>query len=219
MILSLTHKFLFIHVYKVAGTSIVQAFGNKDIRKILGKEHPRTMDLFLRCSGVNPRFVWMHDHALAKDLRSMMRAQTFNSLYKVGFVRNPWDLQLSLYKYNIKYPKLQVAKQDFSSFERFIMSAADDEFPMGQQKRFLFDDEGTQLVDFVGRYENLENDLRKMCRRIGLEDTELGHHNATEHAHWSTYYTREMFDKVRRHAKADIAAFGYADDPAAYAIH
>jgi hypothetical protein len=219
MILSLLHKFLFIHVYKVAGTSIVQALGKTDIRKTLGKDHPKTMCLFLRCSGVNPRFVWMPDHALAKNVRPMMRERTFNSLFKVGFVRNPWDLQLSLYKYNLKYPRLQIAGRDFSSFENFLMSAPDDEFPMGQQKRFLFDDDGAQLVDFIGRFENLHEDFRAMCREIGLEDTKLEHHNATEHAHWSTYYSRKMFEKVRRHARADIAAFGYADDPAAYAIH
>ncbi|MGE3333104.1 MAG: sulfotransferase family 2 domain-containing protein [Rhodospirillaceae bacterium] len=219
MILSLAHNFLFIHVYKVAGTSIVHALGKTDIRKSLGKEHPRTMSLYLRCSGVNPRLVWMHDHALAKNVRPMMRRQTFDSLYKVGFVRNPWDLQLSLYKYNLKFPELQVAKQDFSSFESFVMSAPDDEFPMGQQKRFLFDDEDNQLVDFIGRYENLEQDFRTVCSEIGMDDVTLEHRNATEHAHWSTYYTREMFDKVRRHAKADIEAFGYPDDPTAYAIH
>ncbi len=219
MILSLTHKFLFIHVYKVAGTSIVQALGRTDVRKVLGKEHPKTTSLYLRCSGVNPRFVWMEDHALAKNVRPMMRRQTFDSLYKVGFVRNPWDLQLSLYKYNIKYPQFQHARRDFSSFERFIMSAPEDEFPDGQQKRFLFDDDGSQLVDFIGRYENLAADFRKVCREIGMEDTELEHHNATEHAHWSTYYTPAMFDKVRRQARADIAAFGYAEDPSAYAIH
>ncbi len=219
MILSLAHKFLFIHVYKVAGTSIVHALGKTDIRKSLGKEHPLTMSLYLRCSGVNPRLVWMHDHALAKNVRPMMRRQTFDSLYKVGFVRNPWDLQLSLYKYNIKHPELQIATRDFSSFEAFLMSAPDDEFPLGQQKRFLFDDDGAQLVDFVGRYENLDEDFRTVCGEIGMEDAELERHNATEHAHWSTYYTRATFEKVRRYAKADIAAFGYADDPSAYAIH
>ncbi len=219
MILSLTEKFLFIHVYKVAGTSIVQALGKTDFRHTLRKLLPKTTSLYLRCLGINPRALWMHDHALAKDVRAMMRMSVFESLFKVGFVRNPWDLQVSLYNYNLRNPKARHAGRDLTSFESFIKSAPENEFPLGQQKRFLFDDTGAQLVDFIGRYETLNDDFRKVCSAIGLEDAELKHWNATEHAPWQTYYTPELFEIVRLYAQADIAAFGYADDPAAYAIH
>ena len=219
MILSLSRKFLFVHVYKVAGTSITRALSCFDFRRELHPAYPLSAKLLLSRSGINPRAIWMHGHALAKEVRDMMRPAVYNGLYKVGFVRNPWDLQLSLYKYNLKYPAYRNTKRDFGSFERFIMSAPEGEYPLGQQKRFLFDDSGHQLVDFVGRYERLDEDLRKMCSAIGLEHTKLAHHNATSQAHWPSHYTREMFEKVRRYVAPDIEAFGYSDDPAAYAIY
>lgn len=219
MILALSEKFLFIHVYKVAGTSITHALGELDFRRALRRLLPKTLDLYLRSHGVNPRATWLNDHAFAKDVRAMMRPQLFQSLYKVGFVRNPWDLQLSLYKYNIKYPEHRNSKRDFDSFESFIMSAPIDEFPTGQQKRFLFDDDGNQLVDFIGRYENLETDFGRVCGAIGKEGVKLEHRNSTQHEHWKAYYSRRMFDRVRRYAQPDIETFGYADEPAAYAIH
>ena len=219
MILSLSRKFLFVHVYKVAGTSIARALSSFDFRRELQPAQTRTAELYLSSSGINPRAIWMHDHALAVEVRDMMRPAVFNALYKVGFVRNPWDLQLSLYKYNLKHPRYRNAKRDFRSFERFIMSAPEGEYPLGQQKRFLFDERGRQLVDFVGRYEHLDEDFGKMCEAVGLEHVKLEHHNATSQTHWPSHYTREMFEKVRRSVAPDIEAFGYSDDPAPYAIH
>ncbi len=219
MILSLSHKFLFIHVYKVTGTSIVHALGGSDVRQAVRTLPPEKKSLYLRSNGLDPSVLNMSDHAFAKEVRNVMDPSVFNQLYKFGFVRNPWDMQLLLYKYNLACPQHRNAVGDFSSFERFIMSASDDAFPSGQQKRFLFDDDGKQLVDFIGRYESLEDDFRSVCTSIGVGDIVLEHRNATTHAPWATYYTRETFEKVRRGAVADIAAFGYDADPAAYAIH
>lgn len=218
MILSLSHNFLFIHVYKSAGTSIVRALGHLDFRKALEGVSPEDRSRFLANEGIAPEVLSLPGHAFAKHVRDGLSPDVFKRLYKVAFVRNPWDLQLSLYNYNLKLPHLQRKDRDFSSFESFIMSTSTTEFPTGQQRRFLIDDDGTPLVDFVGRFENLEADFRTVCRQIGMDHVQLEHHNATRHDHWSTYYTREMFEHERQRAAADIAAFGYDPDPSSYAI-
>ncbi len=218
MILSLSHKFLFIHVYKVAGTSIVRALGGADVRHLVRILAPENQGPFLASQGIDPRFMTMHDHSFAKDVQGVIDPALFKRLFKFGFVRNPWDLQLSLYRFNVEKPHVRNADLDFSSFENYILCTPDAPLPHGVQKRFLFDTDGTQVVDFVGRYENLKADFSEVCQRIGIESISLGHANATKHGPWASYYTREMFEHERKRCAVDIATFGYSDDPAAYGI-
>src|ERR1700758_1505800 len=101
MIISHRKKFIFIHNYKVAGTSIHQAlrkYNNPsflgsillDKLRLLAKKHPAIYA---------QDFEW---HINAKELRDKLPANVFNSYFKFGFVRNPWDWQVSLYTYMLK---------------------------------------------------------------------------------------------------------------------
>ena len=218
VILSLSHKFLFIHVYKVAGTSIVRALGGADVRREVRLLAPENQGPFLAGLGIDPRVAALQDHTFARDLRPLIDPTLFRRLFKFGFVRNPWDLQLSLYRFNVEKPHVRNADLDFSTFERYIMCTPKDTLPHGVQKRFLFDTDGAQIVDFIGRYENLTADFAEVCRRIGIEPIELPHHNATSHGPWASYYTREMFEHERKRMAVDVETFGYPDDPAFYGI-
>jgi hypothetical protein len=71
------------------------------------------------------------------------------------------------------------------------------------------DDHGVELLDFVGRYERMEEDFASACRRIGI-GVALPHVNRTEHAHYRDYYTAETKSIVSSAFARDIEQFGCA---------
>ena len=57
------------------------------------------------------------------------------------------------------------------------------------QWKFIFDENGDQLVDFVGTFENLQSDFEKVAQKIGLENTGLPHDMKTNRRkHYTRYY-------------------------------
>lgn len=69
-------------------------------------------------------------------------------------------------------------------------------------------------VDFVGRYENLENDFKALARELGLPaGTSLPRRNQTstrrKGRHYTEFYTKEARDIVAEIYADDIEMFGY----------
>jgi hypothetical protein len=76
------------------------------------------------------------------------------------------------------------------------------------QHIFMMDRDGEQLVDFVGRFENLDEDFGKICERLGL-DAELSHISKTKHKHYRSYYDDETRELIHDMYKKDLEMFGY----------
>jgi hypothetical protein len=217
MVISYMRRFLFVHVYKAAGMSIEKALKSYDVRAgLLG--HPLTeQERLLQALGFHPAILGMQRHVFAAEIREALGVDVFNRLFKFAFVRNPWDLQLSLYHFNRAHPEFSPRKLA-GNFEEHIATMDPVEHPAGQQLRFLTDGDGKMLVDYVGRFETLAEDFAEVCGRIGLDALTLERVNFTDHPPWTKSYDRRMFEIVRKVHRPDIAAFGYDDDPAAYGI-
>ena len=80
------------------------------------------------------------------------------------------------------------------------------------QSKFIYDQHDALLVDFVGRFENLTEDFRKICSSIGLTGVELKHQNKSARGHYQEYYDLETRDLVARHWERDIDLFKYSFD-------
>ena len=67
------------------------------------------------------------------------------------------------------------------------------------------------LVDFVGRYENLREDVETLCGKLGVDqDILLPHkHNAKNRPHYTEFYDDETIEIVRKFYKNDIKVLGY----------
>lgn len=76
------------------------------------------------------------------------------------------------------------------------------------QSNYVFDLDGRQLVDFVGRFEHLERDFRAVLDRAGI-DVPLPHANRTQHSHHREHFTVEARERVRKLWRRDVDAFGY----------
>lgn len=168
--------------------------------------------------------------------KAFVPSSIWNSYFKFVFVRNPWDWFVSNWKYNFRYrrfpnyyisrPKeifrLPKAIKENELNRKEIFSTEDVDLLFNYLKKFrtlpysecyfqsnyVFDIEGNQLVDFVGRYEMLDENFDKITKRIGIAE-KLPHLNKTKTKIYTNYFTSESRERVRELWKKDIDAFGY----------
>ena len=125
-----------------------------------------------------------------------------SNCFKFAFVRNPWDRLVSTWKDKVQkqwdeqyeYPqfRIQFYKQfKGGSFKEFViwigLNGADHEDHIRQQTSLIPYD----LVDFIGRFENLQEDFDIVCDKIGIPQQQLSHKNKTNHKHYTEYYDGE----------------------------
>lgn len=198
MIISREHKILFVHIQKTGGMSVSRV---------------------LKKAGQAQDFLFRHDFAIRS--KEVLGEDRWKEYFKFCFVRNPWDRLLSWYRMIMRYgPRERLWRTVFenaSSFEEFLIYCTDviEERP-GEKKSFAFnqldyitDADGRLMVDFVGRYENLEEDFKRILKTAGLSPARLPHENRSRHSHYSRYYTERTKEIVAERFRRDIEAFGY----------
>jgi len=63
-------------------------------------------------------------------------------------------------------------------------------------------------LDFIGRFENLEEDFKKLCEHIGV-DLDLPHKGSTKRKAYAGYYDDETRQMVADMFSEDISQFEY----------
>ena len=74
----------------------------------------------------------------------------------------------------------------------------------------LSDSNADLAVDFVGRYETLQQSIDEVCERLQLKRSTLKSKNASEHGHYRDYYDDELKEWVGHYYREDLAHFNYA---------
>lgn len=172
-------KFIYIHIPRTAGNSIASI----DFVKINGSEKISFYKQQLEY-GIIP-------------------GKTFDDFFKFTFVRNPYDRLVSAYFYF--FP--EKTKDDFNNFVLNELNLK--ELLFQPQYTFLCDENKNLLVDFVGKFENLDADWRKICNRVGAEYQELPILKPSEHDDYTTYYNEELRQFVKEVYKDDFELFNY----------
>ncbi|MDD3517446.1 MAG: sulfotransferase family 2 domain-containing protein [Chromatiales bacterium] len=214
MLLSLRHNFLFVHIAKTGGTSVRAALKRHRYAGRYGLPmfiaHKLDQMTGHRIGAKFPR------HAKAIAAKEMLPAEVYDGLFKFVFVRNPWDLQVSSF-FHIRKERPQVL-QGVESFEQFVHLKFDPERPFNYmldtsaelQREYVTDFQGRLIVDFVGRYENLQQDFDQVCERLELPRVMLPHKRKAEgRESYRKYYNDETAAIVAEHYRVDIEGFGY----------
>lgn len=188
MIVSNSHRFIFVHVLKTGGTSVCAALD----------ETLRWNDLILGGTGfgeqLNRAFRERHGlrkHSTAREIRAVVGDALWSSYFTFAFVRHPYARAVSHYTWLARrnreesernsasrtWPTMQafVASRDFSEFirhEKFLASEA-----ARPQCEAICDDSGTPMVEFVGRLEHFEASMQAVTSRLGIASRPLGQRN------------------------------------------
>src|SRR5437879_4691534 len=172
-VISHRHKCIFVEVPKT---------GSSSIRAIIGKSPKPHMDLS-EIKKVMETCWTPYDelkHRILEYLyllRSKRRCaeigrQQFNSYFKFGFVRNPWDRVVSLYE---RTEPLQM--KDKMSFDQFVnwiqysSSTCIHSSPHRYQLDWFVDASGKILADFIGKFERLETDWAFVAQKLGIAES------------------------------------------------
>jgi len=204
VLISHSKKFIFIHVYKNAGTSVTAA-----LLPFAATKWQQRLDRLMRRFNVS-RFGPQPyaTHVKACELVEEMGRKAFDSYFSFAIVRNPWDWQVSLYKFMLK-DKAHFQHElvvGFGGFDEYIRWRVAEQVRF--QKDFIYSRDGELLVDFVARFENIETDFLTICSRIGVSAS-LPKLNISNTKPYRQFYTEETKELVRLAFEPDISLFGY----------
>ena len=181
------HKFIFVHISKTGGSSIERAL-NPDIKL---DSSPRTKN--------TGNTVLKEKHWYVDRYQQEYKKQ-FDEYFKFTIVRNPWDREVSRWKWR------GLALNENHSFKKHLEHAFVDNY-----SQWICNND-QYLMDYIGRFENLQQDFNIICDKIGVEHKQLPHANKTNHEHYTEYYDDETRDIVARRYAKDIEYFGYMFD-------
>ena len=199
-------QYVFIHIPKNGGTSV---------RKALGLEG----------FGGHGRWYTYAD----------LLGPEFDRLFSFCFVRNPWSRFLSMYNYvRLKESYYHSTEHPDESlygkhrlYDLLCQSSLNDAahylvegrlrpyttngfYLFDPQYAWIYDDAGRCRVDFVGRYERLEQDFAEVCKHIGQPGLSLPHVNqSTQQAAYRDHYDAETRHLIAVYYEQDIEAFQY----------
>lgn len=195
MIISYSHKFIFIHVYKVAGSSVTNSL------KKYATNIPNLTE-------IGSTF----HHITARELKQKLPKNIYNSFFKFAFVRNPWDWLVSDYHFIKQFGSNKFRHRIIKllSFEQFVIYKFLNPL-RNYQKDFVIDNGGSIIIDFIGRFENLENDFALICKKIGIQE-QLPHLGRSKHLQYKNYYNEKTKKLVYKAYRGDIKLFNYAFD-------
>jgi hypothetical protein len=195
-----TKKMIFVHIPKNAGESIEKCLGGYgDKKKLWGIE-----------KGV------VLQHLKACELQEKIGDQVFNDYFKFTFVRNPFSKCLSEYFWEKTYLNESLNFNDWVKLKLgdLINQSENNTTTLRQkhnleQYKFIYDASDNCLVDFIGRFEKLQEDFDLICDKIGVPRQQLPHKNKSKHKHYTEYYEDEIREIVEKKYEQDIEYFGY----------
>lgn len=189
------NKCIFIHIPKTAGISLSKS--------LFGEDNDT-------------------NHLSLRRYRLIFNESDFFQYYKFTIVRNPWDKLFSCYRFlnrggttpfhklwreNVllnfdnfnDFVKKWVNKHNIYSFSHFL-----------PQHWFLSLNTFEPQIDFIGKFENLEDDFLKIKNKLDI-DFNLMHLNQSDKIkkNYFDFYNQESIDIVSEVYKEDINLFNY----------
>ncbi len=189
------HKFIFFHIPKTGGTSIETVITDASCELLKNTHHPAvtsplnhlTLQQMLDCGFVT------------RDIMT--------SYFKFCIVRNPWGRAVSQVAYLKKVFEGEALSEKLDSLLKKEVSYryANHVRP---QIDFIDNSYGIKM-DFIGRFENINEDLDKVCDIIGIRRRKLPHLTKTNHVKYTAYYDEIRKEKMGIRYAEDIKRFGY----------
>lgn len=224
MIINHKYEFIFLKTRKTAGTSIEMALSkfcdandvitpiskrDELMRQELGFTGPQNYNVSMRCYS---KLDWIRligkarrkrffNHASARFVRDCISDEKWSGYFKFCFERDPFDKAISRYFWSTRDPRPEISEYLNSALVELLSNwniyAINDQI----------------AVDFVGRYENLADDLATIRDKLGLpEQLSLPRAKSsyrTNREHYSSVLNGEARTRIEVVCAKEIAALDY----------
>ena len=185
-------KFIYIHIPKTGGSSVEKCLLENDGVEVMSRL--RFMPKDIREKYLIGSFGGNHHFPLDKFEKKFQE-----QYFCFTFVRNPFSRAVSEF--------LWLKKECKITFETFkIFAKQGSPIPWHKESQYSFINKN---IDFVGRFEKLQEDFSIACDKIGISSLELPHKNKTKHKHYTEYYDDETREIIAEKYAKDIEHFGY----------
>ena len=210
----ISHKYkcIFVEVPKTGSSSIRAIIGDPPYPHLnICQIKSKMKDNWTHYGGIQNKILERLYLWLPGKKRNEIGEKQFNSYFKFGFVRNPWDRVVSLYN---RKEGLQLRDEmTFDAFVKWIKYSSSTcvyPLPHVNQLDWFVDPHGNLLVDFIGKFENIDNDWGTIAGKLGLTQ-ELPHKNKNpkKRKHYTEYYSETTKKDIQDKFRTDIEYFKY----------
>ena len=232
MIISHKHKFIFVRPRKTAGTTMQNVLsticGEEDIITAGYNDGNRNID----------KSCWNgHPHPHLWDMKHLVGTDIWNEYYKFTFVRNPFDITVSRFFWNVNgkgQTGYDTTKDGFKKwFEEYtsqhifhdakyyscnlaypflvdLQCVDNQNMPVYKQGKLNKEID----LDFIGRFENLQSDFDFLCDKIGVEKLNLRDSNSKTKTRktktkYQEWYDDSMIETMNGLFEKDLDLLGY----------
>lgn len=180
------YQCIFIHIPRTGGTSIENVLRDRLIPVAWGSSHEK--------------------------IKKYKNFAQFNNYFKFAIVRNPFDRLVSIFTYQSKggnggAKDIARSKKIGTDFKKFCFDFMPNSGFNSQQFDYL-NIHDKVAVDFVGRFEKLNDDFKKIANRLRLKYP-LPHVRKSKHKPYRDYYDKETKQFIGNFFKKDLKYFKY----------
>jgi hypothetical protein len=155
-----------------------------------------------------------------------MNDEKWNTYHKFCFVRNPFDRTVSGWNYCNNRSKYNIVFDKFINFD-FDANSFDYWHTFMPQYRHIVNEKGQTFIDFIGYFENIEEDLKIVLEKLNLKIIHKPFiKNKSKHDNYLKYYegnnkekdsdnndsnkyNQELIEKVIKICNEDFNNFNY----------
>lgn len=207
--ISIQKKFLFIHVPKTGGNSIqniLKQYSEDDI-VVLDKHQDGVERFEISNTKYNIR-----KHSTISCYKDEIEKNIFEKLFKFSTLRNPWDMCVSYYF----SPHRGVVSWNKDDFKKFISTIPAISYYISLDPSSNISNNSSKInnfdkkrpidynIDFLMRFENLDQDFKKVCETISIPYEKLPIRNKSNRNHYTQYYNNELKSIIENKFEEEI---------------
>ena len=199
------HQCIFVHIPRCGGTSLEDVIwpGPRDEASLWMGFISKYQNKY-QTGGLQ--------HLFATHIRREVGDDVFKRYFKFSVIRNPWDRTVSQFSYMSGRSDLReyIGMKESASLKDYLgLIGRRVHVQWEQQHKFVMDEHGELMVDFLGRFEHFKRDAAEILHRLNIM-AEVPHTNAAPHRPFSEYYDREAIEMVADLYRDVIRLFDYS---------
>ena len=230
----ISHKYrcIFIHIPRTGGTSIERALCGPTQARLLswaaessslrkkgrrGQAISKTMRgrravfALLNLAGLPKlhRKLYGAKHFKAQQARRFYGEDVWQAYFTFAFVRNTWDRLVSSYHFRRNVLNYEVESR--TSFRDWVLRRCEssEEVKRQGQRAALSDDNGELIVDWVGRFEDLQSGFETVSQELNLDIKHLPKVYGSGTRNYVEHYDSETRERVAESFRDEIEFFDF----------
>lgn len=189
MIISHSAKFIFIHIQRTGGSTIINLLKKQLADKI--------------------EIISQHGNIKSEEAQLIDQNKDY---FTFAFVRNPWDRILSWYTLINKNDKkgMEEKRRSYEEFLELDLASAPEDIDFHyNQLDYCSNADGEIIIDHIFHFENYQTEVKSLFERLNLPPTDIPKVNSTWNKNYRNYYTSKSQALIAKKCSKDIEYFNY----------